>query len=283
MIGKVLKVFSNDINGNVDDRKVAVFGAFNHLKYMNRYIIFAIIGEYGNKKLCYGSVHQKKDSLIVFGTPESNVPIIDDFTNSLLNNNIDPKDYKVLDISDCEKIELISYNQKDFDKLPELDSLTIEKEAPKSVAKTNKKESSATLYILLVIFILLGLGVTYLYLNPSILKEELKQLSCQKEAYNEKVNMNYHSERIVRFNREEEPVSINTTDTYKFDNIDAYNDFKENKKENTYFTSGEYKYNDDALELKIFTEEKTIIDNYDEMKSYLKNEKYTCTEETYNG
>ena len=157
MYGKVLKVFSNDINGNVDDRKAAVFAAFNHLKYMNRYVIFSIVGE---KKLYYGSVHQKKDSLVVFETSESNLPVIDTFTNSILNGNVNPSEYEILDISTCEKIELISYNQKDFPDLDKLDALTIKREAPKKVVKEVKKDNTAILYVLLVIFILLGLGVT---------------------------------------------------------------------------------------------------------------------------
>ena len=50
MNGKILKVSSNDLYGNVDDRMVAVFAAFNHKKYMNKYVIFTYDGEFAKKK-----------------------------------------------------------------------------------------------------------------------------------------------------------------------------------------------------------------------------------------
>ena len=283
MFGKILKVFSNDLNGNVDDRKVAVFGAFNHLKYMNRYVIFAFIGEYDKKELYYGSVHQAKDSLLVFSTPDSNLPVIDEFINEILNNNINQKEYEVLDISSCKKIELISYNKKEFEHLFELDKLTIKEERPKATSKKSKKKSSAGLYFLLVLFIILGLGVTYIYFNPSVLDQELKQLNCTKEDYDEKLEMNYHRQKIIKFDAHDEPVKINNIDTYTFSSNKSYQTFKESGKESTYFKNGEYKYDDAKLELKIFTEEKTIINNYEEMKKYLTKEEYSCLEEKYYG
>ena len=283
MSGKVLKVFSNDLNGNVDDRYVSVFAAFNHLKYSNRYVIFSFKGEYGNNLLYYGSVHLKEKSLVVFSTSASSIPVIDDFLAKLMSNNISKSEYEIFDISECEKIELISYNEKEFTNLFELDNLTIKKEVKKEELKDTKQGKPVMLYILLFIFISLAIGLTYIYLNPTVLDVELKQLNCSMNSINEKIDMDYHIEKIVKFDRKDIPVSVKVTETYKFLNIDEYNEFKNNKKENTYFQNGEYKYEDTLLELKIFYEEKTIIDDYKEMKNYLTNEGYTCKEETYYG
>ena len=50
MNGKILKISSNDLYGNVDERQVVVFACFNHIKYMNKYILFTFLGEYDKKK-----------------------------------------------------------------------------------------------------------------------------------------------------------------------------------------------------------------------------------------
>ena len=40
MAGKVLKVVSNDLYGNVDDRILSIYACFKHIKYMNNYVVF---------------------------------------------------------------------------------------------------------------------------------------------------------------------------------------------------------------------------------------------------
>ena len=67
MTGKVLKISSNDLYGNVDDRMVRVYAVFEHTKYMNNYVIFSIDG---SNKLCFGSIHMKDTSLVISGTGE---------------------------------------------------------------------------------------------------------------------------------------------------------------------------------------------------------------------
>ena len=44
MKGKILKISSNDLYGNTDDRLVAVYACFTQKKYMNKYIISFIDG-----------------------------------------------------------------------------------------------------------------------------------------------------------------------------------------------------------------------------------------------
>ena len=163
MNGKILKISSNDLYGNVDDRKVAVFAAFNHLKYMNKYVIFTYEEEFDKKKLYYGSVHLKNNSLVVFSVNESTKKYIDTFIDGYLTNTLDPKEYQIIDISNIEKAELVSYKEKDFDKLNELDKLSIMRIEENPEETTSNKKNIFLYFLLIIMIILLG-GVTYLYL-----------------------------------------------------------------------------------------------------------------------
>ena len=115
MIGKILKISSNDLYGNVDDRHVVVFAAFNHVRYMNKYVIFTFEGEFNKKKLYYGSLHLKDNSLVVFSVNDATKKFIDAFVDSYLRGNVDPTEYTLIDISNTSKVELVSYNERDFD------------------------------------------------------------------------------------------------------------------------------------------------------------------------
>ena len=77
MAGKILKIVSNDLYGNVDERKIVVFACFLHTKYMNNYVVFSFLGEYDKKKICYGSVHIKDNSLVIFSVKNNVKKYID--------------------------------------------------------------------------------------------------------------------------------------------------------------------------------------------------------------
>ena len=280
MNGKVLKISSNDLYGNVDDRKLSVFAAFNHLKYMNRYVIFAFTDEFNKNELCYGSLHLKNDSIVVFNTDEANLQYIDPFIEEYLSGNVNQKEYEIIDISKIEKVELVSYNTKEYDKLTELDNISIKKEAVVTTEEPKKKKGF--LWFLLIIMIALLIGVTYIYFNPTALDVELKELTCTIEEYNDEVEMSYIKSKNIKFNKKDNFKGINTTETYKFPDDETYLEFKHGGEENIFFNmKGEYKYDDDNLELKIFYEEESIIDNYEEIKKYLEKDGYTCQEGTY--
>ena len=66
-----------------------VFACFEHTKYMNNYAIFSFLGEYDKKKLCYGSIHMKKDSVVIFSVKDIVKPYIDEFINEYENNKIE--------------------------------------------------------------------------------------------------------------------------------------------------------------------------------------------------
>jgi len=281
MNGKILKISSNDLYGNVDDRKIAVFAAFNHVKYMNKYAIFTYEEEFDKHKLYYGSLHLKNNSLVIFSVNETTKKYIDTFIEGYLTSTLNPAEYQIIDISNIEKAELVSFNEKDFDKLNELDKLSIARIVPNaSESTTNKK--NIFLYFLLIIMILLLGGITYLYLFPEKFTTELNQLECHAQLHNESINMKYESTKIYKFNKENIVKAINVTDTYTFTNSNDYLEFKNNNQESEYFhINGQYKYNDDNLTLQLFYEEDSIIDNFEELKSYMKSEGYICQEGKY--
>ena len=281
MYGKILKVSKNDLSGNVDDRQVAVYAAFKHNKYMNRYVVFSFIGEYDKKKLYVGSVHLKEKSLVSFSVRNDELVYINKFVTDYMNNAVDPNEYEILDISNMEKIELVSYSEEDFTGLEILDKIAIKRETP--IVKEEVKASKPVfLYFLLVILILLLVGITYLYLNPSLLETNLKELSCTMEGYDKKAELNYQSKAVAKFDRNKKLVSLSKEEVYTFNDIDEYQDFKDNSKENSYFSNkGNYKYDDDNLTLTLTYNDHLIISEYEEVYNYLKNKGFSCVEGIY--
>lgn len=281
MNGKILKLANNDLYGNQDERKIVVFACFNHVKYQNKYVIFTFEGEYDKNKLYYGSIHLKENSLVIFSIKDDLIPYITTFTSQYLSQNINTQEYQIIDITNLEKVELVSSNSIDCDKLSLLTDLSLPKPEVKLETKTNNKKP-IFLYTLLIILILFAGGLTYLYLFPQAFLKEYKILNCQKESYNHEIPMSYKSTKIATFTEGDKLKDLEETSTYIFTTIEKYNDFKENDRQNEYFnSSGTYKYNDKKLELTITQKEKTIIDNYEEMYSYLKSEGYQCSEDTY--
>lgn len=280
MNGKIIKLAENDVYGNTNDRTVSVFAVFNHLKYMNKYLIFTYTDELNNKKLYYGSVHVKDDTLIAFSVTDNVLPFIDTFTEQYLNDKVDPKEYEIIDISGIKKIQVVSSSNHEYEKLKELDDKAIKKE--NVIDSTNTGNSHAGLKFLLFIVMLLLVGVSYLYFNPRLLEVELKELRCEKQMYHAELAMQYVKELDIKFDKDEHPTKLSATEIYKFADDNAYYAFKNDDKQNEYFkTAGEYKYNDGLNQLKIFYDEKTVIDNYDEIYSYFKREGYTCQEGTF--
>ena len=97
MNGKILKIVSNDLYGNVDERKVVVFACFEDLKYMNNYVIFSFDGDYNKNKLYYGSIHLKEDSLVIFSVKEDTKKYIDKFLSEYNSDKLEG--FKLFDIN----------------------------------------------------------------------------------------------------------------------------------------------------------------------------------------
>ena len=284
MYGKIIKLYNNDLYGNVDDRMVSVFAAFNHLKYMNRYVIFCFTDEYNKKKLYYGSVHVKNNSLVVFSVNDNNmIQYINKFIYDFLNSRLDSSEFQVFDLSTVDRVELVSYSEMDFEYLAMLDNMTIPK-ATQVVSEENKKgKKSAFGIIFLILLLAAGGAFVYLYLNPDILDVKYKQLDCNMSGFDKKIEVNYDSNMILKFGKEDVLNSVETTNIYKFSE-EEYLEFKDNNREKELGEdNGTYKYDDDNYELIVTNNEKLVIQNYDEIYEYLKKLGYSCTEGTYDG
>ena len=282
MNGKIVKISNNDLYGNVDDRKVAVFAVFNHLKYMNKYVIFSFIDEYNKNKLYYGSLHLKNNSIVVFSIKDNGIKdTINKFIYDYINSRVDNSEYDIINISNMEKIELVSYNDMDFDNLMLLDSLSIKREDIASDVENGGKP--VILYLLVLIIIGMIGYLVFIYFNPDAFKEKFKQLECNMNGFNKQVELNYESNVIVKFDKEDKFKSIEKIDIYKFSNESDYLLFKDNNREELLSVSnGKYKYDDSSYELRIISNNDLIIYEYDEVYEYLKSEGYSCIEGIYN-
>lgn len=279
MTGKILKIMSNDLYGNVDDRKVSVFACFEDTKYMNNYIIFTFEGEYEKNRLYYGSVHLKSNSIVIFSIKESEKKIIDRFIQEYLESKLN--EFKIIDISNVEKVELVSYNDMEYKELKKLDDLSIVRKNNVDTSDEKNKKPIG-LYLLLLLLILSSIGLTLLYMFPEKFTIKYKELVCSSSIYDENIMLNYNIEKDIKFDSKDKITSINTTREYVFLSNEDYLEFKNNDKQYEYFNSGEgYKFIDENLSFKVIYNENSVIDDYDEMLTYLKKEGYSCIEKYY--
>ena len=277
MHGKILKVVSNDLYGNATDKKVAVFVCFNHLKYMNKYIMFTYMGEYDKNILYYGSIYEKGKTIVIFKVRKEEEEYINKFREDYLNDIVNDKEYQILDIDMMEGVEIVSFTEVEYDKLSLLDKKSIQRLNNIETEENNNKKP-VFLYVLLVILIVLLGGITYLYFTDDGSSND-KKLVCSIDKYDNTVMVNYKEERNILYNKKNKIVSITINDKYIFDDVDKYNEFKDNKKEQEYFKKdGTFKYDDNLLMLMISYKGDSVIDNIGEMKSYLESEGYSCKE-----
>lgn len=272
MAGKILKIAPNDVNGKADERKVVVFCAFEHTKYMNNYIVFSFEGEYNKNKLYYGSIHLKNDSLVIFSVKDNVKTYIDDFLSEYENDKVE--NFKILDIDKIEKVELVSYNEMEYEKLQLLDSKSIVR-----IVDTEEDSESKPifLYILIFLLILLAVGLTVFYFYPDMFTIKYKELVCTDNLYDNDIGLNYDIDMDIKFDRNDKVESIQVSRIYTFLDSNSYYEFRDNNKHLNYFNDGEsYKYIDEGLQFKVFYQEESVIDDYEEMLTYLKKEGFSC-------
>ena len=283
MMGKVLKISSNDLYGNADERKVAVFACFNHKRYMNKYVIFSIIGEFDKNKLYYGSIHLKTNSLVVFSVKDEEFNYIKPFIDEYMNDIKYSQEYELISLDNIEKIELISYNFIECDKLAYLYDKTIPKTLSKDIDKDKKNKGSKTLflYVLLFVLIILLMGISYLYFFPEDFQVELKTLKCKNTLHNSRLEMDYEIEKSINFDKDDKFNNISVIERYKFIDTDQYLQFKDNVDKDEYFKiDGSYKYDDDNNQFIVMYKENSIMEDYMEIFNYLSGEGYQCVEGT---
>ena len=276
MSGKVLKIASNDLYGNVDDRCVSVYACFEHSKYMNNYVVFSIEG---NNNLCYGSVHIKNDSLVIFSVKKETEKYILEFLEEYMTNKLE--NFKILSINKMTKVEIVSYNEMKYDDV----QLLCDKAIPKKIITEEKNVSNKKntgLYLVLFILILFAIGITVLYLKPEWFTVKLKALDCTSRIYDNNMELYYDVSKDIRFDTDNKVSSIDVVRTYTFLDSNFYYQFKNSDNHYKYFNNGEsYKYMDEELTLRVMYQEDMIIDDYDEMLTYMKKEGYSCIERQY--
>lgn len=278
MSGKVLKVTSNDLYGNVDDRAVSIFACFEHSKYMNNYVIFAFDGEYDKNKLCYGSLHLKNNSLVIFSVKDDVKKYIDEFIVEYASDNL--INFKILDIKDMDSVELVSYKEMDYNDLELLDKKSIVRVIDKEVVIEKKKP--IYIYIILCFLILLAGGLTLLYFYPELFTSKYKGLECSNRIYDKEIELYYDIDKNILFNKKNRVDNIEVIRIYTFIDSNKYYDFKDNNRQYQYFTNGEkFKFIDESLQLKIIYNENSVIDEYEEMYVYMNREGYSCKEVEY--
>ena len=276
MNGKIMKIASNDLYGNVDDRLVRVYSCFTHTKYMNNYVVFSIDGD--NAKLCYGSVHIKDNSIVIFSVKDDVKKHILDFVNEYMSDKI--KNFEMLKIDNISKVELVSYSDMEYDKLSLLDDKAI----PKVIVQVEetKERKPVLLYIVVLFLILLAGGLTVLYLKPELFAVKYKGLICTNNIYDNDMEMNYDIEKNIIFDTENKVDNIDVIRTYTFMDSDSYFKFKNNEEHVKFFNNGEgYKFIDGEFKFKLFYQENSVIDDYEEMFTYLKRDGFSCVEREY--
>lgn len=276
MAGKVLKVSSNDLYGNVDDRSVRIYACFEHTKYMNNYVVFSIDGD--SSKLCYGSIHLKDKSLVIFSVKDNIKKYILEFLNEYMSDKFN--EFKLLDIDNVSKVELVSYSEMEYDKLQLLDDKAI----PKVVVQEEpvKEKKPILVYLLIFVLIIFAGGVTVLYFKPELFTVKYKGLECTKQLYDNNIGLSYEINEDIRFDIKDKVESISVVRTYTFLDSDSYFEFKNSDNQNQYFNNGEaYKYIDEELRFKVFYQETSVIDDYEEMLTYLDDEGFNCIEREY--
>jgi len=273
--GKILKLNSNDLNGNVIDAKVVVFACFEHTKYMNNYVVFAYEGHYGENKLYYGSVHLKSNSLVIFSVKDNIKKYIDEFLEEYVSNKL--INFKLLNIEDMEKVEIVSSNEMDCNNLELLDKKSIYREV-EQIVKKEYDIMAIVLYSLIGMLLLFAIALTIIYVNRNKILGERKELICVNKLYDQELELDYDIEKKIIFYGNKLR-NIEVKEDYIFLDSELYYDFRDNNKHEQYFNNGAaYKYIDTSLKLRLMYEEDIVIDDYNQMYDYMKNGGFSCIE-----
>lgn len=277
MKGKVLRVFNNDLYGQVDDRQVVVFAAFIHKKYVNKYAIFIFQNEYQQNKLYYGSIHIKENSLVIFKVKPEIKSVFDDFLMQYTNQQL--VDYELIDISNLTKLEVVGYNEMPYNQILLLDDLSIPK--PQIPVSDNKQTNSTFKIIIPIVILIIGAISAYVFLTPSLL--ESKMLTCTRESYNSNIRLNYREEHELIFNGKNNLKQYKVKETYYFRTTLTYQNFKDESRHFLYFEGNDktYKYNDENLELIVNYKKNNDVNDLSKKKHELEQAGFTCFEGNY--
>ena len=274
MSGKVIKISSNDLYGKSVEMVARVYACFEHTKYMNNYVVFSIDG---NDNLLFGSIHIKEKILVIFSVKDEIKKYISKFLDEYVVSKLE--NFRLIDIGNIDKIEMVSYNEMKYDNISLLDEMSISKLVKEEVVVEKKP---ILVYILIFILFLFALWITFLYFKPELFEVKYKMLQCGNNLYDDNLGLYYDVNKEIKFDKNDVVIDASVIRTYIFLDSKSYYQFKDNNNADKYFTNGEgYKYIDNELKFKLFYNENSVIDSYEEMLIYLKREGYSCIESEY--
>lgn len=279
MIGKVIKVDDYKFIYGQDTIYINIYGAFKYKKNGNKYIIYS----YDDKKLYYGSLFVKNNSIVIMTSKEDAVDIIKTFIDNIMNGKSD-ENFEIISLDNIVSSEIIDQNEIDMNiniNINKLKDITIPK--LKSLEKDNvkrvkKKISPIWTVIILVIIIV----AVFLFVNPEIIMGKNSSYLCTKSYFHDKLPATVVDNVSLVFNGQDKIVDINITSDYIFTDTAYYKEFEEKSYFYQYIKEGDtYKFVDEDYTYKLFSKIDTEIDYFmprdmDELISYYKNNKYTC-------
>jgi len=292
MIGKTLGVVEYNLTFGTDTRKVNVFSCFRYIKNNNLYVIYADVAT-KHELLHYGSSHVKNNTILSMACKIEEIEIIKEYIYKVINNQ-DLSDFQTIDLKDINGIEIIGSNNLEIklEVIKKLEELTIPvlttpiEEKPKkeqSNKQINKKNSKKLLFILLIIIIFLGGG--YFYLTTSMSNNVSKQIVCTKVSTIKEIKATLSEQNTYNFKKNNQLNSIETINTYQFDNEIDYQNFNLKGTYHKYINKSEEPpiWNNETYTFKVtygeeITSSYTKPTDYEEVIKYYNTKGYSCTE-----
>lgn len=287
--GKVLTIFSNDLQFGKSDRQVNIFGLFRFKENNTNYVVYADVYDQYNI-IYYATAHIKGENILALAAKkEEDNNIVKEYIFKLTNKE-KLENYEMLSLDNIEYLEIIDFNK--IEVKPEivttLINLVIPKEE-KAIAKNNskgKKTHSKTIILLLILIIFFYVGAFFLNNKPdqNIIS---KNILCKINYEHDELEAIFYEEKTFNFDNQDNLQNIDNLSQYVFKTSEDYQDFvnkgiyfKYQPEENN---NGGFTLDDETYTYKI-TYKEYIDDNYsyptnyEEVLSYYKEKGYTCEE-----
>ena len=289
-VGKIVKVFTNELTFGQKERQVYIFGTFKYIKNNTNYIVYSDINNNYNL-VYYATAHIKENSILTLDAKrEEDSTAIKEYIYKLTNNE-SLQDYKIINIDNINMIEIIGFNKIEVkpEIISSLINLTIPKEIkeePQTSQEPSKKKKNSKLLIIILLLAVLSFGA-YMYLTSQTQTSGIeKYITCKISYHHKDLNAIVYEEKTLNFNNKDTLETIETLESYVFSNNDDYLDFINKGLYYKYMSSdnnGGYKQEDENNTFKITTQEKVDISykeaiNYEEVLTSYKSKGYSCDE-----
>ena len=180
MIGKVIKVDDYKFIYGQDTIYINVYGAFKYKKNGNKYIIYS----YDDKKLYYGSLFVKNNSIVIMTSKDDVVDVVKTFIDSIMNGKSD-ENFEIISLDNIVSSEIIDQHEVDMNiDINKLKDITIPK--PKSLEKENvkrvKKKISPTWVVIILVIIIVAV---FLFVIPEIITGKNSSYLCTKSYFHD--------------------------------------------------------------------------------------------------